>query len=84
MLREPMRRTQIARRLTDLGLWSLVLGAGIFVGTWWAEHGRAVVGRLAAWSSSAPDLSRPPEPAKLGTRKRTHLDRIKKTGSTDE
>ena len=39
MLREPMRRTRIARRLTDLCLWSLILGAGIFVGTWWAEHG---------------------------------------------
>jgi hypothetical protein len=77
MLREPMRQTRIARRLTDLCLWSLILGAGIFVGTWWAEHGRAVIGRLAAWSSSAPDVSRPPEPAKLGRRKRAYFDRIK-------
>ncbi len=43
MLRELMQRTRIARWLADLGVWVLILGAALFVGTWWTEHGTAVV-----------------------------------------
>jgi hypothetical protein len=75
MLRELMRRMRIARRLADLCAWCLILAAGIFVVAWWAEHGPAVIGRIAAWSS-APDVSRPPQPAKLGARKRAYFERL--------
>ena len=68
MLRELMQRTRIARWLADLGVWVLILGAALFVGTWWTEHGTAVVNRVAAWSSPAPDASRPPQSVPLGTR----------------
>jgi hypothetical protein len=78
MLRKPMRRMRIARRLADLCAWCLIVGAGIFVVAWWAENATAVIGRIAAWSSPAPDVSRPPEPARLGPRKKDYFDRIKK------
>jgi hypothetical protein len=78
MWRELMQRMRIARRLADLWAWGLIAGVGLLVVAWCAEHGPAVIGRVAAWSSSAPDVSRPPQPAKLGPWKRAHLDRIAK------
>jgi hypothetical protein len=77
MWREPMRRMPMVRRLADSGAWALIVGAGILVLAWCAEHGPAVIGRMAAWSS-ATDVSRPPQPAKLGPRKRAYFDRIAK------
>ena len=78
MWREYMQQRRIARRLADFCAWGLIVGAGIFVLAWCAEHGPAVFGRIAAWSSSAPDASRPPQPVKLGPRKRAYFDRVER------
>jgi hypothetical protein len=78
MMFERMRRARIVRRLADLGVWSLVVVAILFVGSWWPEHGTAVIGRLAAWSSPAPDPSRPPVVVTMGPWKRGYFDRMKK------
>lgn len=80
MLRKPMRRMRIARRLADLCVWCLIVGAGIFVVAWWADNAPEVIKRMAAWSLPAPDVSRPPEPARLGPRKKAYFDRIEKSG----
>jgi hypothetical protein len=78
MVWERMTSRQTARRLADLCVWSLVLGAAVFMATWWGENRTAVIERLAAWSSPAPDASRPPVPATLGPRKRAYFERIGK------
>jgi hypothetical protein len=72
MWREHMRRMQIARRLADTCAWALIVGAGIFVAAWCTEEGPAVIGRIAAWLS-APDVSRPSRPAKLGPWKQANF-----------
>jgi hypothetical protein len=55
----------------------LIVGAGIFVVAWSAERGPAMTGRMVAWSS-ARAASRPPQPVKLGARKRAYFDLVKK------
>jgi hypothetical protein len=75
---ERMSSRQMARWLADLCVWSLVLGAALFVATWWGENRTAVIERLAAWSSPAPDKSRPPVRATLGPAKRAYFERIEK------
>ncbi len=77
MWREQVRRTRIARSLADFCGWALIVGAGIFVVAWSAEHGPAMSGRMAAWSK-ARAASRPPQPVKLGARKRAYFDLVKK------
>jgi hypothetical protein len=44
---------------------------------WSAEYGPAMSGRIAAWSTAGA-ASRPPQPVKLGARKRAYFDRVKK------
>jgi hypothetical protein len=78
MVWERMSFRRIARWLADLCVWSLVLGAALFVATWWGENRTAVIERLAAWSSPAPDASRRPVPATLGPRKRAYFEMIRK------
>ncbi len=55
----------------------MIVGAGIFVVAWSAEHGPAMSARMAAWSK-ARAASRPPQPVKLGPRKRAYFDLVKK------
>ncbi len=74
-MRERTSPNRITRRLSDLGVWCLVVGASFFVGGWWARNGPAATGRLAAW---APVASRRPETAVLGPRKYTYFERLKK------
>jgi hypothetical protein len=77
MWREQVRRTRIARSLADSCWSALVVGAGIFVVAWCAQDEPAMIGRMAAWSS-ARAASRPPQPVKLGARKRAYYDLVKK------
>jgi len=77
MWREQVRRTRIARSLADFCWSALIVGAGIFVVALCAQDEPAMIGRMAAWSSSRA-ASRPPQPAKLGARKRAHFDLVKK------
>jgi hypothetical protein len=77
MWREQLRRTRIARSLADFCGLALIVGAGIFVVAWSAERGPAMIGRMVAWSS-ARAASRPPQPVKLGARKRAYFDLVKK------
>jgi hypothetical protein len=78
MWREQVRRTRIARSLAESCGSALIVAAGIFVVAWSAERGPAMIGRMAA-RSSARAASRPPQPEKLGARKRAYLDLIEKT-----
>jgi hypothetical protein len=77
MWREQLRRTRIARSLADFCGLALIVGAGIFVVAWCAERGPAMIGRMPA-RSSARAASRPPQPVKLGARKRAYFDLVKK------
>ncbi len=61
-------------RLLRVGL---DFGAGIFVLAWSAEHGPAMIGRMEGWSS-ARAASRPPQPVKVGARRRAYFDLVKK------
>lgn len=76
MCREQVRRTRIVRSLVDFCGSALIVGAGIFVVAWSAEHGPAMSARMAAWSKAAAPP--PPQPVKLGARKRAYLDVVKK------
>ena len=77
MWREQLRRTRIARSLADFCGLALIVGAGIFVVAWSAARGPAMIGRMVAWSS-ARAASRPPQPVKLGARKRAYFGLVKK------
>ena len=79
MWREQVRRTRIARSLADSCGSALIVGAGIFVVAWSAEHGPAMNARMVAWAS-ARAASRPPQPVKMGARKQAYFDLVKKAG----
>jgi hypothetical protein len=79
MMFERMRRARIVQRLADLGVWSVVVGAILFVASWWPDHGTAVIDRLAAWSSPALAPSQPPVVVTMGPWKRRYFDQVRKT-----